>query len=111
MTIILRKKELVHLLNKLNKVTSCHRHGRDIPEQYLDDLCNAQVEYEQSDLTELEELIYSIEDFSDDDAWMLRDMKETVLHRLQIKKSKWPHYIQAFDKLINLIVEEKERRT
>lgn len=32
----------------LNKVTSCHRHGVDIPRKYLDDLCNAQIEIEKS---------------------------------------------------------------
>ena len=42
-------KELKHLLNKINKVTSCHRHGRPIPEKYLDELSNAQIEYEKAD--------------------------------------------------------------
>lgn len=40
--------ELQHLLNKVTKVTSCHRHGRAISNKYLDELSNAQVEYEQS---------------------------------------------------------------
>jgi len=41
-------KELQKLLNKLNRVTSCHRHGREIPERYLTELANAQVEYEEA---------------------------------------------------------------
>lgn len=39
-------KELRHLLNKVNRVTSCHRHGREVSQRDLDDLANAQVEYE-----------------------------------------------------------------
>jgi len=42
-------KELKHLLNKINKVTSCHRHGRPIPEKYLDELADAQIEYERAE--------------------------------------------------------------
>jgi hypothetical protein len=43
----MKSDALQHLMNKLNKVTSCHRHGREIPANYLDDLSNAQVEYEE----------------------------------------------------------------
>lgn len=40
--------ELQHLLNKLNKVTAYHRHGNKIPPSALDDLANAQIEYEKA---------------------------------------------------------------
>lgn len=109
---ILRRKELRHLLNKLNKVTACHRHGREIPESYLDDLCNAQVDYEQSDLTEMEQLVESFHDGPEEhDKWKLQNIKETVMHRMQIKKSKWKYFIQAIDEAFRLLKEEKERRT
>lgn len=41
-------KELQHLLNKLNKVTAYHRHGHRMPSSALDDLANAQIEYEKA---------------------------------------------------------------
>ena len=41
-------KELQHLLNKLNKVTAYHRHGHKIPVSALDNLSNAQIEYEKA---------------------------------------------------------------
>ena len=44
----MESKELKHLLNKVNRVTSNHRHGRAVTEQALDDLANAQIDYEQS---------------------------------------------------------------
>lgn len=40
--------ELQHLLNKVNKVTAYHRHGNKIPLSALDDLSNAQIEYEKA---------------------------------------------------------------
>lgn len=41
-------RALVRLMNKVNKVTSYHRHGRVIPEQALDDLSNAQLDFEEA---------------------------------------------------------------
>lgn len=38
--------KLKHLLNKVNRVTAYHRHGNDIPMKALDDLANAQLEFE-----------------------------------------------------------------
>lgn len=42
-------KELNHLLNKVNKVTAYHRHGNPISPKALDELSNAQIEYENSE--------------------------------------------------------------
>lgn len=39
---------LRRLLNKVNKVTAYHRHGNVIPKAALDELANAQLDYEQS---------------------------------------------------------------
>ena len=36
------------LLNKVNKVTAYHRHGNPIPSRVLDDLVNAQLDFEES---------------------------------------------------------------
>lgn len=36
------------LLNKVNKVTSSHRHGLEVPKQDLTDLANRQIEFEES---------------------------------------------------------------
>lgn len=41
-------EQLQHLLNKVNKVTAYHRHGNKIPKSALDELSNAQIEYEKS---------------------------------------------------------------
>lgn len=41
-------KQLQHLLNKVNRVTAYHRHGNQIPKSALDELSNAQIEYEKS---------------------------------------------------------------
>lgn len=41
-------RELRHLLNKVNAVTAPHRHGNPVSKRKLDDLANAQVEYEQA---------------------------------------------------------------
>ncbi len=41
-------RELQHLLNCLNAVTCKHRHGQPISKRRLDDLSNAQVDYEQA---------------------------------------------------------------
>ena len=41
-------KEIQHLLNKINKVTAYHRHGNKIPTKALDELSNAQIEFEKS---------------------------------------------------------------
>lgn len=40
--------ELQHLLNKVNRVTSKHRHGLKIPKSDLDSLSNAQIDFENS---------------------------------------------------------------
>lgn len=39
-------KELRRLLNKVNRVTAYHRHGNPVPAKALDDLSNAQLDYE-----------------------------------------------------------------
>jgi hypothetical protein len=41
-------RALQHLLNCLNAVTAKHRHGQPISKRRLDDLSNAQVEYEEA---------------------------------------------------------------
>ena len=41
-------KSIEKLLNKVNRVTSCHRHSRKVTEKDLTALANAQVEYEKS---------------------------------------------------------------
>jgi len=41
-------KELERLLWKVNYVTSCHRHGTPISKKRMDDLCNAQIDYEEA---------------------------------------------------------------
>lgn len=42
------ERELKHLLNLVNAVTAPHRHGQPVSKRRLDDLANAQVEYEES---------------------------------------------------------------
>jgi len=42
------KKLLKSLLNKVNRVTSSHRHGVKIDEYDLDDLCKRQIEVEEA---------------------------------------------------------------
>lgn len=42
------ERSLKHLMNLVNKVTSYHRHGNPMPRKLLDDLSNAQIEYEQA---------------------------------------------------------------
>jgi len=44
-----KDKALRHLLNKLNKVTAYHRHGNPVPDHIMDDLANAQLDYEQAE--------------------------------------------------------------
>jgi len=39
-------KKIDKLLNKVNRVTSCHRHGRKVSEKDLTALSNAQLDYE-----------------------------------------------------------------
>lgn len=38
---------LRRLLNKVNLVTAPHRHGQEIPKNYLDQLANRQIEVEE----------------------------------------------------------------
>ena len=40
------QKELDRLINKVNKVTSNHRHGNLVSDKMLNDLANAQLDYE-----------------------------------------------------------------
>lgn len=42
-------RALRHLLNKVNAVTAPHRHGQPISKRRLDDLANAQLEYEEAE--------------------------------------------------------------
>ncbi len=42
------ERELKHLLNLVNAVTAPHRHGQSVSKRRLDDLANAQVEYEEA---------------------------------------------------------------
>lgn len=39
---------LQHLLNCLNAVTAKHRHGQPVSKRRMDDLCNAQLDYEEA---------------------------------------------------------------
>jgi hypothetical protein len=41
------KEQLDHLLNKINRVTAYHRHGQKVSKKDLDDLSNAQIEFEE----------------------------------------------------------------
>jgi len=42
-------KELQRLMNKVNKVTAYHRHGRTVPNRHLTELANAQLDYEEAE--------------------------------------------------------------
>ena len=44
-----RVATLNHLLNKVNAVTAPHRHGQPVSKRRLDDLANAQLEYEEAE--------------------------------------------------------------
>lgn len=53
---------LQHLLNKINVVTSKHRHGRQINKEDLDSLSNAQIEYEENGRNSSQKEWYPLKD-------------------------------------------------
>lgn len=41
------KTQLRRLLNKVNHITAAHRHGTDVSQRMLDELCDRQIEVER----------------------------------------------------------------